>query len=150
MDTLGLGIYAIYLLIACTFVGVCLSILSAILAKRRGRSAISWFFLTIFYGLFGVLFLACSKTLNQGENRESDTLAKVLWALVVIPLAIIVGLIIIGLSGDKQDDELTEKVLNDMKKEQTINQRNIEIIQHEKNISYEEAQKLLDELNLRE
>ncbi len=58
--------------------------ISAILAGRRGRNACNWFFLTVFYGIFGLIFLACSKTLNQGEIVESDTLSKVMWAALFL------------------------------------------------------------------
>lgn len=96
------------------------AILSAVLATRRGRNPWNWFFLTCFYGIFGLLFLACSKTINQGEYRESDTLAKVLWWVFLIPTTIIVTLLIIVSIEKKKDDELTRKVLEDMRQEEQI------------------------------
>ena len=147
MELIVIGI--VWILVFHFFFVVCWSIAAAILAKKRGRSPLSWFFLSFFiYGAFGSLFLACSTTLNQGDRRESDTLAKALWAVAAIPV-IATLIIVVVFIGKIQDNKLTEKVLNDMKKEQTINQRNIDIIQRDKNISYEEAQKLLDEWNLR-
>ena len=96
------------------------AILSAVLATRRGRNAWNWFFLTCFWGIFGLLFLACSKTINQGEYRESDTLAKVLWWVFLIPTTIIVALLIIVSIEKKKDDELTRKVLEDMRQEEQM------------------------------
>lgn len=124
------------------------AILSAVLATRRGRNAWNWFFLTCFYGIFGLLFLACSKTINQGEYRESDTLAKVLWWVFLVPTTIIVTLLIIVSIEKKKDEELTRKVLEDMRIEQTINQRNIDIIQQNENLSREEAEQMLRDLGL--
>lgn len=80
LSLLGVGAAGVYLIWAIfAAFNILWAIFSAILAKRRGRNAWNWFFLTCFYGIFGLLFLACSKTINQGEYRESDTLAKVLW-----------------------------------------------------------------------
>lgn len=94
--------------------------LSAVLAKRRGRNAWSWFFLSCFYGIFGLIFLACSKTINSSENRESDTLSKVLWILFFMPLIILTFLYIFISIDKKKDDELTRKVMQDMKTEYAI------------------------------
>ncbi len=124
------------------------AILSAVLATRRGRNAWNWFFLSCFYGILGLLFLVCSKTINQGEYRESDTLAKVLWWVFLIPTTIIVTLLIVISIEKKKDDELTRKVLEDMRTEQTINQRNIDIIQQNENLSREEAEQMLRDLGL--
>ncbi|MCD7713321.1 MAG: hypothetical protein LUI08_00085 [Prevotella sp.] len=67
------------------------AISSALLAGRRGRNAVNWFFLTCFYGPIGLLFLACSRDINQDEDgEESDTLAKTMWILLAIPVIIIV------------------------------------------------------------
>lgn len=96
------------------------AVFSAILATRRGRNAWNWFFLTCFYGIFGLLFLACSRTINQGEYRESDTLAKVLWWVFLIPTTIIVTLSIIISVEKKKDEELTRKVLEDMRQEEQM------------------------------
>lgn len=98
------------------------AILSAVLATRRGRNAWNWFFLTCFYGIFGLLFLACSRTINQGEYRESDTLSKVLWLVFLIPTTVIVTLSIIISIEKKKDDELTRKVLEDMQREEQMYQ----------------------------
>lgn len=110
------------------------AVLSAVLATRRGRNAWNWFFLTCFYGIFGLLFLACSQTINQGEYRESDTLAKVLWWVFLIPTTIIVTLLIIVSVEKKKDDELTRKVLDDMKREEQIYQSNSNNDSYRKNM----------------
>lgn len=107
-------------------VGICVAlnllwaIFSAILSKRRGRNAWNWFFLTCIYGLLGLLFLACSKTLNE---KERDTLAKVLWWVVAIPAVILTTLLIVLVIEKKKDEELTQKVLQDMKTEQVHEHR---------------------------
>lgn len=110
------------------------AVLSAVLATRRGRNAWNWFFLTCFYGIFGLLFLACSRTINQGEYHESDTLAKVLWWVFLIPTTIIVTLLIIVSVEKKKDDELTRKVLDDMKREEQIYQSNSNNDSYRKNM----------------
>ena len=55
---------------------------------------------------------------------------------------------IIVLPKKREDEELTRKVLEDMRTEQTINQRNIDIIQQNENISKEEAEQMLRDLGL--
>ena len=55
---------------------------------------------------------------------------------------------IIVLPKKREDEELTRKVLEDMRTEQTINQRNIDIIQQDENISKEEAEQMLRDLGL--
>lgn len=124
------------------------AILSAVLATRRGRNAWNWFFISCFYGIFGLLFLACSRTINQGEYKESDTLSKVLWTIFFIPIIIVIMYCIIVLPKKREDEELTRKVLEDMRTEQTINQRNIDVIQQNENISKEEAEQMLRDLGL--
>lgn len=114
----GLSLTLVWLLFA--VFNLLWAILSAVLATRRGRNPWNWFFLTCFYGIFGLLFLACSKTINQGEYRESDTLAKVLWWVFLIPTTIIVTLSIIISIEKRKDDELTRKVLEDMKQEEQM------------------------------
>lgn len=88
--------------------------LAAILATRRGRNGWNWFFLTLFYGILGLIFLACSKTINQGEYKEKDTLSKVLWTLVVIPFALFVILLIFCFtySNDRNEEEVKPKIEN--------------------------------------
>ena len=124
LSLLGVGAVGVYLIwgVFAAF-NILWAVFSAILAKRRGRNAWNWFFLTCFYGIFGLLFLACSKTINQGEYRESDTLAKVLWWVFLIPTTIIVTLSIIISIEKRKDDELTRKVLEDMKQEEQMYHR---------------------------
>ena len=124
------------------------AILSAVLATRRGRNAWNWFFLSCFYGILGFLLLVCSLTINQGEYKESDTMSKVLWTIFFIPIIIVIMYCIIVLPKKREDEELTRKVLEDMRTEQTINQRNIDIIQQNENISKEEAEQMLRDLGL--
>jgi len=61
---------------------------AAILANRKGRSGVNWFFLTLFWGIFGIVFLGCSKEIDKTEY-ETDTLSKVLWGIVVTPIIIL-------------------------------------------------------------
>ncbi len=124
------------------------AILSAVLATRRGRNAWNWFFLSCFYGILGFLLLVCSRTINQGEYKESDTMSKVLWTIFFIPIITVIMYCIIVLPKKREDEELTRKVLEDMRTEQTINQRNIDIIQQNENISKEEAEQMLRDLGL--
>ena len=124
------------------------AILSAVLATRRGRNAWNWFFLSCFYGILGFLLLVCSRTINQGEYKESDTMSKVLWTIFFIPIIIVIMYCIIVLPKKREDEELTRKVLEDMRTEQTINQRNIDIIQQNENLSREEAEQMLRDLGL--
>ena len=128
----GLSLTLVWLLFA--VFNLLWAILSAVLATRRGRNAWNWFFLSCFYGIFGLLFLACSRTINQGEYKESDTLSKVLWTVFLIPTTIIVTLSIIISVEKKKDEELTRKVLEDMKREEQIYQQNEDDNSYRKNM----------------
>lgn len=55
---------------------------------------------------------------------------------------------IIVLPKKREDEELAKKVLEDMRTEQTIKQRNIDIIQQNENISKKEAEQMLRDLGL--
>lgn len=100
------------------------AILSAVLATRRGRNAWNWFFLSCFYGILGFLLLVCSRTINQGEYKESDTMSKVLWIIFFIPIVIVIMYCIIVLPEKRKDEELTRKVLEDMRRNEQIYQPN--------------------------
>lgn len=71
----------------CILCGLGISIATAVLASRKGRNSVNWFFLSIFWGIIGLIVLACSKQLER-EKGESDTLVKVLWSIVLIPLVL--------------------------------------------------------------
>lgn len=71
----------------CILCGLGISIATAVLASRKGRNSVNWFFLSIFWGIVGLIVLACSKHLDK-EKGESDTLVKVLWTIVLIPLVL--------------------------------------------------------------
>lgn len=131
---IGVGTFIILLVV----VNVHWAILSAILTVRRGRDACNWFFLTLFYGAFGLLALACSKTINQGEERENDTLSKILWIAVVVPIIAVSTLAIVISNEKRQDDELTREVIEYMQQEDE-NQpvRNGGLGSRDKNWSYE-------------
>lgn len=135
LSLLGIGAVGVYLIwgVFAAF-NILWAVFSAILAKRRGRNAWNWFFLTCFWGIFGLLFLACSRTINQGEYKESDTLSKVLWTVFLIPTTIIVTLSIIISVEKKKDEELTRKVLEDMKREEQIYQQNEDDNSYRKNM----------------
>ena len=135
LSLLGIGAVGVYLIwgVFAAF-NILWAVFSAILAKRRGRNAWNWFFLTCFWGIFGLLFLACSRTINQGEYKESDTLSKVLWAVFLIPTTIIVTLSIIISVEKKKDEELTRKVLEDMKREEQIYPQNEDANSYRKNM----------------
>lgn len=120
------------------------AILSAVLATRRGRNAWNWFFLTCFYGIFGLLFLACSRTINQGEYKESDTLSKVLWIMFFIPV-ILVSIFGVIASIEKKNEEELDRIWEE--KEQFYHQ-NIDIIQQNEGVSEDDAKQILKDLEL--
>ena len=71
----------------CILFALGISIATAVLASRKGRNSINWFFLSLFWGIVGLIVLACSKQLER-EKGECDTLVKVLWTIVLIPLVL--------------------------------------------------------------
>lgn len=73
----------------CILFALGISIATAVLASRKGRNSVNWFFLSLFWGIVGLIVLACSKHLER-EKGESDTLVKVLWGIVLIPLVLFV------------------------------------------------------------
>lgn len=136
LDITGIGVGTFIILLV--VVNVHWAILSAILTVRRGRDACNWFFLTLFYGTFGLLALACSKTINQGEERENDTLSKIIWIAVVVPIIAVSTLAIVISNEKRQDDELTRESIEYMQQEDE-NQpvRNGGLGSRDKNWSYE-------------
>lgn len=110
------------------------AILSAVLATRRGRNAWNWFFLSCFYGILGFLLLVCSRIINQGEYKESDTMSKVLWNIFFIPIIIVIMYSIIVLPKKREDEELTRKVLEDMRRNEQIYQPNSDNDPYRKNM----------------
>lgn len=110
------------------------AILSAVLATRRGRNAWNWFFLSCFYGILGFLLLVCFRTINQGEYKESDTISKVLWTIFFIPIIIVIMYSIIVLPKKREDEELTRKVLEDMRRNEQIYQPNSDNDPYRKNM----------------
>lgn len=71
----------------CILFALGISIATAVLASRKGRNSVNWFFLSLFWGIVGLIVLACSKHLER-EKGESDTLVKVLWSIVLIPFVL--------------------------------------------------------------
>lgn len=120
------------------------AILSAVLATRRGRNAWNWFFLSCFYGILGFLFLVCSRTINQGEYKESDTLSKVLWIMFFIP-AVLVSIFWVIASIEKKNEEELDRIWEE--KEQFYHQ-NIDIIQQNEGVSEDDAKQILKDLEL--
>lgn len=118
-------------------------IASAVFSEKRGRNAWNWFFLSCIYGWYGLVLLACSKTISK---EESDTLAKALWTVAIVPVVIIVVIFCAAFQSSRQEDELTRKVMEDMQ----MNQRNKEIIQRNENLEDKDAYRLLDDLGLSE
>lgn len=74
------------------------SIACALLAERRNRNPISWFFLSIFWGFSTILILLFSKRLKVTTSqirrvettKESDSLATTMWTITLIPVAIMI------------------------------------------------------------
>jgi len=93
----------------CILFALGISIATAVLASRKGRNSVNWFFLSLFWGIVGLIVLACSKHLER-EKGESDTLVKVLWTIVLIPL-VLFAYIFYDISADKrkyQDNQIEE------------------------------------------
>lgn len=93
----------------CILFALGISIATAVLASRKGRNSVNWFFLSLFWGIVGLIVLACSRHLER-EKGESDTLVKVLWIIVLIPL-ILFAYIFYDISADKrkyQDYQIEE------------------------------------------
>ena len=93
----------------CILFALGISIATAVLASRKGRNSVNWFFLSLFWGIVGLIVLACSKHLER-EKGESDTLVKVLWIIVLIPL-VLFAYIFYDISADKrkyQDNQIEE------------------------------------------
>ena len=134
----GLSLTLVWLLFA--VFNLLWAILSAVLATRRGRNAWNWFFLSCFYGIFGLLFLACSRTINQGEYKESDTLSKVLWIMFLIP-AILVSMFLVIASIEKRNEKELDRIWEE--NEQLYHQ-NIDIIQQNE----DDAKQILKDLGL--
>lgn len=67
---------------------------SVLLAQRKHRNEVSWFFLSLFWNFMTLIILACSKVLDD-EKGENDTLAKVLWTIIISPLIVFIILFII-------------------------------------------------------
>lgn len=109
----------------CILFALGISIATAVLASRKGRNSVNWFFLSLFWGIVGLIVLACSKHLER-EKGESDTLVKVLWTIVLIPL-VLFAYIFYDISADKrkyQDNQIEEVApkieLSDSYIEQTV------------------------------
>lgn len=93
----------------CILFALGISIATAVLASRKGRNSVNWFFLSLFWGIVGLIVLACSKHL-ESEKGESDTLVKVLWTIVLVPL-VLFAYIFYDISADKrkyQDNQIEE------------------------------------------
>lgn len=93
----------------CILFALGISIATAVLASRKGRNSVNWFFLSLFWGIVGLIVLACSKHLER-EKGESDTLVKVLWTIVLIPL-VLFAYVFYDISADKrkyQDYQIEE------------------------------------------
>lgn len=71
----------------CILFALSIPIATAVLASRKGRNSVNWFLLSLFWGIVGLIVLACSKQLER-EKGERDTLVKVLWSIVLIPLVL--------------------------------------------------------------
>lgn len=71
----------------CILFALGIPIAIAVLASRKGRNSVNWFLLSLFWGIVGLIVLACSKQLER-EKGERDTLVKVLWSIVLIPLVL--------------------------------------------------------------
>lgn len=76
-NSLKFAIMELFVGLFCILCGLGISIATSALASRKGRNSVNWFFLSIFWGIVGLIILACSKHLER-EKGERDTLVKVL------------------------------------------------------------------------
>ncbi len=70
---------------------VSVSIGTSLLASRKGRNPVDWFFLSLFWSIGALLVIACSRRINS-KAGETDSLAKLLWIIVIVPLVVLVYL----------------------------------------------------------
>ena len=56
---------------------------------RKNRNPVNWFFVSCFWGIIGLIVLACSEKLNK-EEYESDTLVTVMWLILLIPFSLLI------------------------------------------------------------
>jgi len=84
MGIIGLLSGLFSLLLLPWWIGI--AIATALLAERKGRSLANWFFLSLFWGLVGLLILACT---GDFDDYGADALARVLWAILLIPLIVL-------------------------------------------------------------
>ena len=74
----------------CILFALGISIATAVLASRKGRNSVNWFFLSLFWGIVGLIVLACSKHLER-EKGESDTLGlSCLYRLYYLPTSFMI------------------------------------------------------------
>jgi len=52
-------------------------------------ASVNWFFVSCFWGIIGLIVLACSEKLNK-EEYESDTLVTVMWLILLIPFSLLI------------------------------------------------------------
>ena len=63
-----------------------IAIAAAALASRKNRNPVNW---SCFWGIIGLIVLACSEKLNK-EEYESDTLVTVMWLILLIPFSLLI------------------------------------------------------------
>lgn len=66
-----------------------ISIATTVLAYRKGYNFVNWFFLSLFWGIVGLIILAYLNPLER-DKGERDILVKVLWSIVFIPIMLFV------------------------------------------------------------
>ena len=66
-----------------------IAIAAAALASRKNRNPVNWFCVSWFWGIIGLIVLACSEKLNK-EEYESDTLVTVMWLILLIPFSLLI------------------------------------------------------------
>ena len=52
----------------CILFALGISIATAVLASRKGRNSVNWFLLSLFWGIVGLIVLACSKQLEREKG----------------------------------------------------------------------------------
>jgi hypothetical protein len=55
-----------------SIIALILGIICAVIANGKGRSAIGWFFIGFFFGLFGLIVLLVVGNLNEAKQKEIE------------------------------------------------------------------------------
>ena len=86
--------YQVICLIVLSFIWMLLGVAGSYLAKKRNRSQVLWFVNCAICGIFGLLVIACSSTLENDEDLNSkttDTLGLIIFFASIALFGFILG-----------------------------------------------------------